>query len=75
MNIVWMLVIAVLVLLVLALVASLLWRHEDQVRDPRSHEHHWESPHLESRDEYELTHDTGSPHLESRKEYEKAHAA
>ncbi len=48
-------------------------RHEDQLRDPRSRERRWESPHLESRDEYELTHDTGSPHLESRCEYEQRH--
>jgi hypothetical protein len=50
-------------------------RHrEDQFRDlRRSHKRHRESPHLESRDEYELTHDTGSPHLESRCEYERTH--
>jgi hypothetical protein len=45
--------------------------HEDQFRGPRSHERRWESPHLESRDEYELTHNTGTPHLESRCEYEQ----
>jgi hypothetical protein len=72
MGVVWMLVIAALVLLVLAVLAS-LGRHEDQFRDPRSHERRWESPHLESRDEYELTHDTGTPHLESRSEYERTH--
>jgi hypothetical protein len=54
--------------------ASPLRRHEDQFRDPpRTHKRHRESPHLESRDEYELTHDTGSPHLESRSEYERRH--
>jgi hypothetical protein len=46
-------------------------RHKDRLRCPRSHERRWESPHLESRDEYELTHDTGTPHLESRCEYER----
>jgi hypothetical protein len=75
MSVLWMLVTAALVLFVLAFVARSLWRHEDQFRDPRSHERRWESPHLESRDEYELTHDTGSPHLESRSEYEKTHAS
>jgi hypothetical protein len=61
------------VILVLAFVARRLGRHEDQFREPRSHERRWESPHLESRDEFELTHDTGSPHLESRCEYEQRH--
>ena len=41
----------------------------------RSHKWLRESPHLESRDEYELTHDTGSPHLESRSEYERTHVS
>jgi hypothetical protein len=49
-----------------------LERHEDQFRDPRSHKQRSESPHLESRNEYEQ-HDTGSPHLESRCEYERTH--
>ena len=75
MGLVWMLVTAALVLLVLAYLVygsvSALGRHEDQLRDPRSDKRRWESPHLESRDEYELTHDTGSPHLESRCEYER----
>ena len=48
-------------------------RYEDRFRDPSRPERRWESPHLESRDEYELTHDTGSPHLESRCEYEQRH--
>jgi hypothetical protein len=74
MSVLWMLVIAALVFLVLAFVAR-LGRHEDQFRDPRSHERRWESPHLESRDEFELTHDTGSPHLESRSEYERTHVS
>lgn len=46
-------------------------RRENQLRGPRSHEWRWDSPHLESRDEYELKHDTGTPHLESRCEYER----
>jgi hypothetical protein len=69
----WMLVTAALVLLVLAFMARRHGRHEGQFSDPRSHERRWQSPHLESRDEYELTHDTGSPHLESRCEYEQKH--
>jgi hypothetical protein len=69
MSVLWMLVIMGVVLLVLAFV-RLLGRHEDQFRDRHSHEQRRESPHLESRDEFELTHDTGSPHLESRSEYE-----
>ena len=53
-----------------------LRRHEDQFRDPpRSHKQPRESPHLESRDEYERTHETGSPHLESRCEYERTHVS
>jgi hypothetical protein len=52
-----------------------LRRHEDQFRDPPNHKQRWESPHLESRDEYELTHDTRSPHLESRCEYERTHVS
>ncbi len=71
MSVPWMLATAALVLLVLAVVARMLGHHEDQSGDPRSHEQRWESPHLESRDEYELTHDTGAPHLESRCEYEQ----
>ena len=77
MSVVWMLVIAVFVLLVLAFVvyglARPVGRLEDQVRDPRSDKGGWECPHLESRDEYELTHNTGTPHLESRSEYERTH--
>jgi hypothetical protein len=46
-------------------------RYEDQFRGPRGHKWRWESPHLESRDEYELTHDTGTPHLESRCEFDR----
>ena len=71
MSVSWMLVTAALVLLVLAFVTKLLGRHEDRFGDLHSHEWRWESPHLESRDEYELTHDTGAPHLESRCEYEQ----
>ena len=75
MSVLWMLVTAALVLLVLAFVGRALGRHEDQSGGPRSHERHWESPHLESRDEYELTHDTHTPHLESRCEYEQRHVS
>jgi hypothetical protein len=76
MSVLWMLVTAAFVLLVLAFVVyglvRPLGRHEDQFGDPRSDTRRWESPHLESRDEYELTHDTGTPHLESRSEYERS---
>jgi hypothetical protein len=71
MSVLRMLVTTALVLLVPASVARPPARHERRPRDPHSHERHWESPHLESRDEYELTHDTGTPHLESRCEYEQ----
>jgi hypothetical protein len=47
-------------------------RQEHQLQGPHGHEQRWESPHLESRDEYELTHGTGSPHLESRCEWERS---
>ena len=77
MSVLWMLVTAAFVLLVLAFVvyrlARPIGRLEDQFRDPRSDKGSWESPHLESRDEYELMHDTGTPHLESRSEYERTH--
>lgn len=66
-----MLVTTALVLLVPALEAK-PGRREHRLRDLHSRERQrWESPHLESRDEYELTHDTGAPHLESRCEYEQ----
>lgn len=71
MSVIRMLVTVALVFLVPAFRAKRPPRREDRFRDPRSHAHHWESPHLESRDEYELTHDAGSPHLESRCEYER----
>jgi hypothetical protein len=77
MSVLWMLVTAAFLLLVLAFVVYGLarppGRHEDRFRDPRGDKGRWESPHLESRDEYELTHDTGTPHLESRSEYERTH--
>ena len=66
-----MLVTAALVLLVPAFVTRPLERRKKRFRDPDSDGRRWESPHLESRDEYELTHDTGTPHLESRCEYER----
>jgi hypothetical protein len=75
MSVLWMLVTAALVLLVLAFVVRRPGRHQDQFHDPHSHERRWGSPHLESRDEYELTHDTGTPHLESRCEYEQRHVS
>ncbi len=73
MSVIRMLGTVTLVFLVPAFAAKPPRRHETQSRDPRSHEHRWESPHLESRDEYELTHDAGTPHLESRCEYERRH--
>ena len=79
MSVAWMLVTAAFVLLVLACVvyglAIAFGRDEDQFRDPRGNKRHWESPHLESRDEYEVMHDTGTPHLESRCEYERTHVS
>lgn len=48
--------------------------HSEQFRDSQTERRLAESPHLESRDEYELSHDTGTPHLESRAEYEHPHA-
>jgi hypothetical protein len=47
---------------------STLFGHHPQTGERRA-----ESPHLEARDEYELTHDTGSPHLESWAEYKRRH--
>jgi hypothetical protein len=71
MSVSWKLVTAALVLLVPAVVARPPRRREDRFLDPRTQKRRWESPHLESRDEYESTHDTGTPHLESRCEYEQ----
>ncbi len=77
MSVSWMLITAAFVLLVLAFVvyglAMALGRSDDHGRNPHSNDRHWDSPHLESRDEYELTHDTGTPRLESRCEYERTH--
>jgi hypothetical protein len=64
------------VLVVLAVVAYGLFelspfaRHVDQLRDPRTGRRRWESPHLETRDEFERAHDGESPHLETRDEFE-----
>jgi len=71
MSVIRVLVSTALVLLVPAPAARPSPRRETQLRRLRGHEWHWDSPHLESRDEYELTHDTGTPHLESRCEYEQ----
>ena len=71
MSVLRMLVTTALVLLVPASVARPPGRHERRARNSQSHERRWGSPHLESRDEYELMHDTGTPHLESRCEYEQ----
>jgi hypothetical protein len=71
MSVLRMLVTTALVLLVPASAARPAGRRQGQFRNPRGHEWRRDSPHLESRDEYELTHDTGTPHLESRCEYEQ----
>jgi hypothetical protein len=73
MSVLRMLVTAALVFLVPAFPAKPVRRRGDGLGEPRRRTHRWESPHLESRDEYELTHDVGSPHLESRCEYEHRH--
>ena len=77
MSVLWISLATVFVLFVLAFVFYGLARpfgpHDERFRDSRTGDRRWESPHLESRDEYEDTHDTGSPHLESRAEYERSH--
>lgn len=62
MTILWIIVAFAFVLVVLALLAYGLFeltplaRHPDQFRDSRTDRRRWESPHLETRDEYERTH-------------------
>ena len=63
MSALWIIVATAFVLVVLALVAYGLFElspfthHLDQFRDPRTGKRRWESPHLETRDEFERTHD------------------
>jgi hypothetical protein len=63
MSTLWTIVAVVFVLSVLAFVAYGLFevspfaRHLDRLRDPLTGRRRWESPHLETRDEYERTHD------------------
>jgi hypothetical protein len=71
MSVLRVLVTTALLLLVPASATRPAGRRQGQFRHPRGHEWRWNSPHLESRDEYELTHETGTPHLESRCEYEQ----
>ena len=63
MTVLWILTVSAFLLLVLFFVvyalSALFGRH------PQTDQRRVESPHLQSRDEYELTHDTGSAHLES----------
>lgn len=79
MSATWTVIATAFVLFVLALIAyglfelSRLGSHLDQLRDPRTGRRRWESPHLETRDEFEQTHDGESPHLETRDEFEHTH--
>ena len=80
MNVMWMIVVIAFVLVVLGLVAYALFEltpfadHSEQFRDPSTGVRLWESPHLETRDEYEgRTHRSESPHLETRDEFEHRH--
>jgi len=79
MSALWTIVVMAFVLVVLAVLAYGLFelspfgRHPDQFRDSRTGRRRWESPHLETRDDFEHVHDTGSPHLETRDEFEHAH--
>jgi flagellar basal body-associated protein FliL len=64
MSTLWIILAVVFVLFVLAFVAyglfevSPLAHHVDRFRDPQTGRRRWQSPHLETRDEYEHTHDT-----------------
>jgi hypothetical protein len=64
MSTLWIIVAFVFVLAVLAVVAYTLFeaspfaRHTEQFRDPRTGRRRGESPHLETRAEYERTHDS-----------------
>ena len=79
MSALWTIVAVAFVLVVLAILAYGLFelspfgRHLDQFRNPRTGRRRWESPHLETRDEFERTHDGASPHLETRDEFERTH--
>jgi hypothetical protein len=63
MSTLWIIVSFAFVFGVLAVVAYALFelspfaRHVEQFRDPRTGRRHWESPHLETRAEYERTHE------------------
>lgn len=63
MNTLWTVIATVFVLAALAFLAYGLFevtplaRHADRLRDPTTGKRRWESPHLETRDEYERTHD------------------
>jgi hypothetical protein len=62
MGTLWIVLATVFVLGVLAFVAYGLFevtpwgRHSDRLRDPQTGRRHGESPHLETRDEYERAH-------------------
>ena len=79
MNAMWLVIATAFVLVVLGLVAYALLElspfvhHPDEFRDLRSGRRLSESPHLETRDEFEWTHPTASPHLETRDEFERTH--
>jgi hypothetical protein len=81
MSALWTIVVLAFVLAVLAVVAFGLLkvisfaRHDDEFRDGRTGRRRWESPHLETWDEFERTHDGKSPHLETHEEFERTHPA
>jgi hypothetical protein len=64
MSTLWIIVSLAFVLAVLGVVAYAFYElspfahHADQFRDPQTNRRRWESPHLETRDEYERTHDS-----------------
>ena len=79
MSALWIILTTAFVLVVLAAVVYGLFelspfgRHLDQFRDPRTGRGRGQSPHLETRDEFERTHDGDSPHLETHDEFERTH--
>ena len=58
MGTLWMIVVFAFVLVVLGVIVYGLFEltplaHHDRLRDPRTGRRRWESPHLETRDEFE----------------------
>ena len=70
MGALWTIVVLAFVLAVFAVLAYGLFE-VTKFCDPRAGGRRWQSPHLETWDEFERTHEWTSPHLESHEEFER----